>query len=345
MSKKWINGLDSIRFFLALWVLLSHIPFSKYIKPFTSNIWFGKFLEDVLNSSFVGVAAVIGFFVLSGIVIHFPYRKNNSFNTYEFLFRRYLRIGIPIMIISLFANFFESFYLLPLWSLYCELIYYTLYPLILTLKQRYKLKYIFVVTFLLAFIVLFVASNSIRSIFTHEAFNGNYHELGIKYTWLLGLPCWLLGVKIADDYDVLIEQDTSFKTIVFWRIIVVFISCICFVMRYKFWVGFSISLNFFSLIAYIWLRKEISFWNKRDPIVFFENAGKWSYSLYICHALTPYILSFVFNWKNHFTVFDFVLILSFSFLFSYFFYLLVEKPSINLTTILAKRIFRKKQDL
>jgi peptidoglycan/LPS O-acetylase OafA/YrhL len=78
MMKKVI-GLDSIRFVLAFIVLLGHgtMPIFSDNLIAQSKIFY---YMDLLMKCFqpVGVAAVMGFFIISGFVIHYPYRIDLS---------------------------------------------------------------------------------------------------------------------------------------------------------------------------------------------------------------------------------------------------------------------------
>ncbi len=74
-SSKWVNGIDSIRFFLALIVFLSHIhdPYIDALKNSHSPVLYtlGLFITPL----FSGISAVIAFFIISGFVIHYPYKN------------------------------------------------------------------------------------------------------------------------------------------------------------------------------------------------------------------------------------------------------------------------------
>jgi peptidoglycan/LPS O-acetylase OafA/YrhL len=336
ITKKWIPGLDTIRFFLAVWVMLSHYPLGNYLAPYIGHFYFGKLFVQILNSSFVGVAAVIGFFILSGLVIHFPYRNGGKkLETVDFLLKRYLRIGVPMLAISIIALYFNKFWALPFWSLYCELIYYTLYPIFLLLIRRGMIQYLIIFTFITSYIVLFLFSGAFQDLIAQNPLidsihNGNYHQLGLKLTWFLGLPIWLLGVNIAEKYDDFKNKFVGLKEIYLWRLMIIGFSIICFILRYKASLSFSISLNLFGLMGAVWLEKEICFWSKHKTISAFESAGKWTYSLYICHVLSPSLLSY-FNVINITSLASWSIIIIFSLFFSYLFFLLVEKPSHQLS--------------
>src|ERR1700755_2601264 len=95
--KKWFKGIDSLRFILALIVLLSHFkdPFSAQLisSPSHTVRIFGYFLDN----AFDGTAAVIAFFIISGFVIHYP-NKNGIISLKDFWMKRIVRIIIPLSI-------------------------------------------------------------------------------------------------------------------------------------------------------------------------------------------------------------------------------------------------------
>ena len=128
-GKVWVKGLDSLRFILAFIVLLSHYPNPYVIYLKSLNNFILNYLGSIVDSGFCGVGAVIAFFVLSGFVIHLPNTKEFK-NVYSYFTRRYIRIGAPLLIIGLLSLRLNCFEAIPIWSLYCEIIYYTIYPLL-----------------------------------------------------------------------------------------------------------------------------------------------------------------------------------------------------------------------
>src|SRR5580700_8070764 len=86
-----LPGIDSLRFWLALWVYFSHFGFLPL------GLWIGSstparhVFSGMANNTFDGVGAVIGFFVISGLCIHYPYRSK-PVELLPFYARRYIRI-------------------------------------------------------------------------------------------------------------------------------------------------------------------------------------------------------------------------------------------------------------
>ena len=51
-----------------------------------------------------GVAAVIVFFVISGLCVHYPYARSGHCPLPSFFARRFLRIGIPLAVVAAFVR-------------------------------------------------------------------------------------------------------------------------------------------------------------------------------------------------------------------------------------------------
>ncbi|WP_394793241.1 acyltransferase family protein [Armatimonas sp.] len=69
-----LYGLDSLRFILALWVVFFHIG----ISPIFPKTKIPHILTTTYYLAFNGQAAVIIFFIISGLCIHFSQRENNN---------------------------------------------------------------------------------------------------------------------------------------------------------------------------------------------------------------------------------------------------------------------------
>ncbi len=327
MNKKWILGLDSLRIVLALIVLLSHLDtYSIFHSNNTNELY--RLIGFIFGNSFVGVCAVIAFFVVSGIVIHFPYVNGKTMQPFSFLIKRFLRISIPMIAVYILAKVVGmTISKLPFWSLYCELIYYFLYPSILYFirKKEWILYIFFALSFVSSYVIVFVNGTAFNDLITHnKALNAEYWQFGILVTAILGLPNWLLGVILARKYSLIKEYNfISRSKIYLIRMAIFFLSMICSVLRYHFSLSYTLSLNIFGLFAAIWIWYEINYWSKHTTIKLFEQMGKISYSVYICHALVVYIIAHSF--KPSLCIISLEIIATL--LFSYLFYLIVEKPS------------------
>ena len=240
-------------------------------------------------------------------------------NLPEFYLKRYTRVILPMLVITLLAFFIGNISEPTgvFWSLYAELIYYTLYPLILTFKKYislFKLIMIFYVIGLL--LILFIPFKN----------TGSYVDLGNSLTWVIGLPCWLTGVLLAEQ----VRKQTKNVTLVrlmFQRSLSFGITILMMVAHFHLYLSNMLLLNLLLIPYYYWLRDEIDYYKVNTPNRYLEKAGKWSYSLYICH---PLLLIFIIinnlidstNLWLYWTT-----VTSCAFIFSYVFYLLIEKPT------------------
>lgn len=336
MTKKWILGLDSLRIILAVIVLLSHLDIYSVIHTNSDNKLL-TILIALVNNSFVGVCAVIAFFVISGIVIHYPYSTGKKLNVPSFLIKRYLRVGVPMVAIYLIAKYLDMpISNLPFWSLYCELIYYTIYPIILHLIKKDKkiLNYLFYLTFISSYLVIFYDGNAVQDLINkNKNLNAEYWQFGIFITAILGLPNWILGLKIAAKFsDLSKEISVSTLRIFLMRFFILLLSIICSIARFHFSLSYTLSLNLFGLISAYWIWMEINYWSSHTPNKFMEYLGKISYSVYICHAVAVFLIAQQFN----LSLLSISLQIITTFTFSYIFYILIEKPS----HILAQKLFK-----
>ena len=314
-----LKGIDSIRFICAGVVLFGHYGSPPLLSDAYDYIFAYKVLHGIYNCLFNGPAAVVIFFIISGLVIHYPYVDGKEINLPEFYLKRYTRVILPMLVITLLAFFIGNISEPTgvFWSLYAELIYYTLYPLILTFKKYislFKLIMIFYVIGLL--LILFIPFKN----------TGSYVDLGNSLTWVIGLPCWLTGVLLAEQ----VRKQTKNVTLVrlmFQRSLSFGITILMMVAHFHLYLSNMLLLNLLLIPYDYWLRDEIDYYKVNTPNRYLEKAGKWSYSLYICH---PLLLIFIIinnlidstNLWLYWTT-----VTSCAFIFSYVFYLLIEKPT------------------
>ncbi|WP_179415172.1 acyltransferase family protein [Mucilaginibacter sp. E4BP6] len=328
-NKRWIKGLDSIRFVLAFIVLLSHystvLVYTLKISP--SNIL--RFCGLILANTLDGTAAVMAFFILSGFVIHHHY-KNGIVSIKQYAIRRFLRIFIPLIVIYVAGIKFNHPDKTVIWSLICELIYYALYPLLAITKTSWLKKTFFI--FIISFIIILAgAHRDVLAFFTQTgAYQGYYWQLGPFLTWIIGLPVWLLGVLIAENVDNL--KSISFSKLSFYRFLIFTVSCLCVAGQLYWHISYILSMNIFALLMYKWIKSEIAYFKNHQPNSLTESMGKFSYSLYLCHPLIYAILS-IWLVNNMSTYILFVFLAVF---ISYLFYLIVEKPSHRLAMKLSR---------
>ena len=319
-QSKWFNGVDSLRFVLAFIVMLSHsdVVYATAMKH--SNHLITKIAGVFLANAFDGTSAVIAFFIISGFVIHYP-NKNGIPNLAEFWIRRFVRIAIPLIFILIVGIFFDHPEKTVVWSVYCELVYYALYPAFFKINLSWKNKFI-LAYIIAAILICSLAFHDIIAFFKQTDINygGLYWQLG-PLTWVVGLPCWMLGVLIAEHIDDL--KTTTFNTVLIYRFLIYFVSCFLCFGKFHLHISYILSMNIFAFLLYKWIQTEIIYYKNKQPIATLEKMGKFSYSLYLCHRSLFTILA-VFISVNFYTYPFFI---SLAVLIAYCFYLAVEKPS------------------
>jgi peptidoglycan/LPS O-acetylase OafA/YrhL len=315
-SPQHIRGIDSLRFVAALWVAFGHGAWLP-VKELSSGAGtIGKFLSAVNGVAFCGPAAVIVFFVISGFCIHLPYAGAHRVPIREFYVRRFVRIGGPLLAVLVLAQAWPT----PvgaakevLWSVYCELAYYTLYPLLFVWMRKSALPLMIGVSTMLATALICVHWNYMR-----------HWEFG-AFTFVLGYPAWLLGCLLAESVPKIRDSQTT-GSIWLWRLGAWICSVLAMILVYHspIEVGYPASMMAFSFFCFFWLKQELSRWQVRPPLRWLEDAGKWSFSLYLVHKIViaeaaklPPSLPVLLIWLIKFAG---VLGLS------YLFFLVVERP-------------------
>jgi peptidoglycan/LPS O-acetylase OafA/YrhL len=271
---KRVLPISSIRFVLAVWVVLGHfgIPILRQHNQ-VDILWAFRVF---VNNAFNGPAAVVVFFVISGFCIHFPNRKKLEVHSWRlYLARRYLRTLIPMLgalAIAMplkmpFGLFTDSI----LWSLLCEEIYYLLYPGLLLLRDRMGWRYLMTLAWALAFVVVLTNPRAL-----------SYAAYGPGLNWMLGLPCWLIGCRLAERLDSFSRIPVSTRQIWLWRGGTWMLSSTLCAMRFHTPIGYPWTLNLFAVIATLWIEREIRYYHAGRPQLF-ESLGEASYSIYLTH--------------------------------------------------------------
>lgn len=313
-----VRGLDSIRFVLAAIVAVGHNGVFPLLEGIDTSTRIGWLVKGLYAATINGPAAVIVFFVISGFCIHYQYRHSERLRLLQYYPRRYLRILVPLaggITIAHLAGVTLS--LLDdsvLWSIVCEEIYYLIYPLLLQLRRRYGWTPLLGISFAVAIGVAWT-----------DPRGGNYPSYGWQLNWLLGLPCWLLGCRLAERSDSL-HLPVSAGRIWCWRVVVLLTSGTLLGLRFHSPVGYPHTLNYFAILSYFWLQQEIRYFRHVSPPRLLEWGGKWSYSLYLLHVPANAVyhhlhvpnLGFILNWCSRF---------GWTLGCSYVFYVFVEKPA------------------
>ena len=309
-----VRGLDAIRFVCAFWVVIWHygvpVPFGH--SGGSRPVWL---FDALLHSSFNGTAAVVVFFVISGFAIHYPFRHGERPNWTEYFLRRYLRIGIPLVIVLVLLHLTGAAGAEQgvLWSLYAEIIYYTAYPFLMAFRRRSGWRPVLALSSLAALLLAL-----------YDPHGRHFHEYGIQLNWAIGLASWLLGCVLAEQADALTAATVA--RIWLWRFGVWAASTAFLVVAFHTPVGDSWMVTPFAVLVFFWLRQEIRHFRLHPPLERLEQAGAWSYSLYIIHLPAQRLVTFL-RVPIHNQAMLWFFEIGAALLLSYLFYLLVERPS------------------
>jgi peptidoglycan/LPS O-acetylase OafA/YrhL len=323
-SPRRVAGLNMLRFVCALVVMMGHIGLLSDRLRGAQAVGLAKVGIGLYHSLFNGPAAVIIFFLISGFCIHFPFRDGRRLEWDSFYSRRFVRILLPAAVCIVVTRWVSAKFSLwdsVLWSVICEAIYYLIYPVLLFCRRR-------VSWMLLTAISVGVAGAVIA---THRSLlvSGNgYMVLGWELTWMVGLPCWLLGCWLAEHY-------TSFavpSVTAMWVMRIGIYALSMGLRLARFHMGSvmasnCIALDLFAIPACVWLGFEIAYATRHRPRRGLEWAGGWSYSLYLVHMLVFPVLAWAglsYLGENDGTH---LLLVAMALLASYGFYVLVERPS------------------
>lgn len=317
--------LDALRFILAFWVVMGHFGVFPLFAGADTSTRFGHLLVHGWSSLVFGTPAVIGFFVISGFCIHLPFRHDEKMLVGHYYARRYTRILIPLVGAvaafkllgnqqPLFTGRHAILWNSILWSLFCEEIYYAVYPAVRLLRRRFGW------TPILA--VIFTASAFAAAMHLHAS---DWSEDGPLQTALILFPVWLLGCILAEQVERL-PPVTSADGIWKWRFCTWAGSWICEMLHFKAHIYYTITMIPFGVLAYFWIKRELACSATAKPLNWLVAAGTWSYSLYLFHEPAEIIFSklpipnfgFSLNWCAR-TAFMLAL--------SYLFYLAIERPS------------------
>ena len=325
---KAVPGMDTLRLIAACTVALGHGIFPDLYKLFGSP---GSSVELVIfglvRNLFNGSFAVSVFFIISGFCIHYPNVDRQYINRGTFIIRRLVRIGVPLIFVKLATAYFGEEYSLALdavlWSVYCEIAYYIIYPFVLP-KYKMHLKSAMIVTSVSSVIIMII-----------------YNDLGRVWSFgyltpLVCVPLWIFGAICAEDFRNNVVRNILPGSIWIWRLSLFFAGMIAIMFEYHSPIKISQpwTVLLFTPLACCWFYSELSNVDKLGSIKILEAGGRASYSIYLVHM-------FVITFFVHIGVSIPNAILALGPLFalvliSWLFYRLIEFPSHRL----AKRLGR-----
>jgi peptidoglycan/LPS O-acetylase OafA/YrhL len=320
-APRHVRGIDGLRFVLAFWVVMSHSGFAPGPAP-----WLHVMVRTGYNGLANGAAAVMVFFVISGFCIHYPFRSSRSIDLLSFYARRHIRILVPVVAAVLIARPLGT---LPtlwdsiLWSLICEEIYYTIYPLLLELRARHGWN--------LLIGVAAVAAVAIALMIPHRQLCG-LNAFPWYVNWVVGLPAWMMGARLAEKLD--LDTAMGRAAILRWRLGALVaggtVTMLCYHAPIRIPAYFSLMIA----IPYAagWLRAEILHAESHGPPLF-ERLGVFSYSMYLMHLSMNVLFDRIFTSPMTFT--DVPMLMYLLWLAravwvvaaSWLFYRLVERPA------------------
>jgi len=284
---------------------------------------------------FNGPAAVIVFFIISGFCIHFPYREGGTpIRISSYYVRRLIRIcfpaGIAICIWVLVGLRMDPPAFSIYWSVLCEVIYYLIFPALLSLRRRTSWEWIIGLSSLIAGSIVFLRKEVILA-------HGGIYPSSVLWTWLLGLPCWLMGCWLAEHYGRFPKVGSA--AIWMTRVGIWVLAWVLLVLKFHLpgiWTSFPFTLNIFAWLAAGWVGLEIARYLVKKPWTTLEWAGTWTYSLYLMHEVaTPLVMRVGINPSC--LLGNFLLIFS-GLALSYLFFLTIEKPCHQLAVQISNRL-------
>ena len=283
-----IAGLDTLRFIAAIWVACSHgarLPLDRMLEGGGRWANIGVALD---NGIFNGVAAVMAFFVISGLVIHHAHVGAARVDIASHYARRLLRLAPPVIVAFLvYSRMGQQFRLGfedVLWSIYCEIAFYALYPLLFPTFQRLGAERVFLLSTLPAAFVL-----SLSPMISYHS------DLPILSLLIIGAPCLLLGCVLAEKMHAGAMPHDPGTSIWAWRGAAIFLSALLKlpVAHGSLHIGYPASHWIFAIFAFFWIGREIAYYTTRAAPAALEAGGRMSYSLYLVHngVITLFMLS------------------------------------------------------
>ena len=222
-----------------------------------------------------GQAAVGLFLSISGFCIHFGQSTQLRVEAVPFMIKRTVRIGLPLVIVSVFAsslgNWATAALNSVLWSLYCELAYYLTYPILLACRRKWPMSRLLIVAVLTS--ALMVSMQPRRDFL---------QDYGLA-TVLVCYPLWLAGAWAERHHH---PRSGSIVSIAIWRLVAL---ALCWLFPLGPYgpvdVSAAVKLAFVGVFSFVYIPAELARWHGRKASTWSETLGRGSYSLYLVHIL------------------------------------------------------------
>jgi peptidoglycan/LPS O-acetylase OafA/YrhL len=321
-----IAGVDTIRFVAAMWVAFSHgaqFPVDQFVHKTSSLL--GLVIVGVSHVVYSGIDAVVVFFLISGLCIHYPNVGAKRVDPLKFIPRRLVRVGIPLIGAIAIAHVLGLDYVnalnAVLWTVYCELTYYVAYPVLFWVSKK------------ISWQKMIMASSIVSLVMAACSYRYQYiWQFGIL-TGIYCLPFWLLGVRFAEQISNASPPKSNSISIWIWRLgAIIHGLIVVFLLDHsKIMIGTIWTVPPFAIYCYFWIPREISRFQSGAPR-YLELLGMFSYSLYLMHKI-PITLIARYEWQVS-PIVQWIIVMSAIISSAFCFYILVERPS----HALARRI-------
>jgi peptidoglycan/LPS O-acetylase OafA/YrhL len=163
-----------------------------------------------------------------------------------------------------------------LWTVYAELAYYALYPLLLPFIFRFGIERVLALSLTISF--------SLIVTHPHEIY---LFAFGPKLTWLFNAPLWLMGCYLAERRTQITDLASRFPI----NILRLGVIAYCYVSTLlanhmgAYALGYTWTIWFFGAYCMLWLAAEMKKGTGKKTFVMLERFGLAGYSLYLMHMI------------------------------------------------------------
>lgn len=199
----------------------------------------------------------------------------------RFYASRFVRIAVPMLLAILIAQAIPTATEeldAVLWSLYCEIIYYAIYPALLVAFKKFGVSR-----------VLFCAAiASVALSVTPDSHKGYFWAYGTAGTVVLGLPLWIMGCLMA---EMLVSRSQRFEFMktqaAVWclRGGILLVAAVTKRLHHLGLLGYKHSLLFASPLIFAWLYSELKQENQAKALSALSRFGSASYTVYLIHKI------------------------------------------------------------